>query len=68
MDIFSYLFGMVLFLIASYFLYKKFKKDIQKGKCAACNLSDGCKSIKKIEIKWEKLFFYCPFFYMQYFY
>jgi uncharacterized membrane protein YfcA len=51
MDIFSYIFGIVLFLIASYFLYKKFKKDIQKGKCAVCNLSEGCESIKKIEIK-----------------
>jgi hypothetical protein len=51
MDIFSYIFGIVLFSIASYFLYKKFKKDIQKGKCAACNLSEGCESIKKTEIK-----------------
>jgi hypothetical protein len=51
MDIFSYIFGIVLFLMASYSLYKKLKKDIQKGKCAACNLSEGCESVKKIEIK-----------------
>jgi hypothetical protein len=51
MDFFSYIFAGVLFFIASHFLYKKFKKDIQKGKCAACNLSEDCESIKKIEIK-----------------
>jgi hypothetical protein len=51
MDIFSYIFAVVLFSIASYFLYKKFKKDIQKGKCAACNLSEDCENVKKIEIK-----------------
>ena len=51
MDIFSYIFGIMLFLIAFYFLYKKIKTDIQKGKCAACNLSKGCESVKKIEIK-----------------
>lgn len=64
MDIFSYIFGVMLFLIAFYFLYKKIKTDIQKGKCAACNLSKGCESVKKIEIKWERLFFCYPFFYM----
>lgn len=51
MEVMSYLFGFVLFLIASYFLYRKIRRDIQKGKCAQCSLYNGCNNIKKIDIK-----------------
>jgi hypothetical protein len=31
-----------------FYLYKKFKKDIQKGKCASCPVYDECESEKKV--------------------
>ncbi|WP_456401840.1 hypothetical protein [Persephonella sp.] len=33
---------------ASYYIYRKFRKDIQKGKCASCPVYGECESEKKV--------------------
>ncbi len=42
---FDYIFGITVFLISAFLLYKKLKKEIQKGKCSHCSISDNCKNI-----------------------
>lgn len=41
----DYIFGISVFLISTFILYKKFLKERQKGKCASCSISSNCKAI-----------------------
>lgn len=41
----DYIFGISVFLISVFILYKKLKKETQKGKCALCSTSNNCKTI-----------------------
>ncbi|NPA16580.1 FeoB-associated Cys-rich membrane protein [Persephonella sp.] len=35
-------------VIAVYYLYRKFRKEIKKGQCASCPLYDECSSKDKV--------------------
>ncbi|MCW4573755.1 FeoB-associated Cys-rich membrane protein [Venenivibrio stagnispumantis] len=43
----DYIIGLVLLIFAIYILYRIFKKNIQKGKCANCSLYSSCQKSYK---------------------
>ncbi|WP_457642185.1 hypothetical protein [Persephonella sp.] len=48
MNVVDILIVSVVVIGAVLFLYKKFKKDIQRGKCASCPVYGECESEKKV--------------------
>lgn len=51
MEVLNYLLPGVIFVIAGYFLYTRYKNVYQKGKCANCSSYKSCDKVYKVEIK-----------------
>ncbi len=46
----DYVIGLLIVLAAFYFLYRKIRKAIQRGRCASCPVYDECEKMKKVDI------------------
>ncbi len=46
----DYLIGIGIVILSGIFLYKKIKKNLQKGKCASCPVYEECEKEKKADI------------------
>ncbi len=47
----DYVIGLLIVFSAVYFLYRKIRKTIQRGRCASCPVYDECEKMKKVDLK-----------------
>lgn len=51
MDALNYVVPVIIFMLAGYFLYRRYRDIYQKGKCASCSSYGSCNKVYKVEIK-----------------
>ncbi len=47
----DYVIVLLIVLLSAFFLYKKIRKSVQKGKCASCPVYDECEKGHKVNIE-----------------
>jgi uncharacterized membrane protein YuzA (DUF378 family) len=47
MEVITYIFLGLLTVWSFYYVFKKIKNEVKKGKCAACSVSDACKTFEQ---------------------
>ncbi len=46
----DYIIGIIIVILSGFFLYRKIRKNLQKGKCASCPVYEECEKEKKADI------------------